>query len=210
MRHHPSRDWWLAVGLATLAGYVDAIGFLHLSGFFVSFMSGNTTQLAVGVAQRSGVATTAGGLVLGFVAGVVLGEVLGRASGGWRRPVVIAASAALLALATVVPMPAPGVVVLAAAMGALNAVFLRDGEVSIGVTYITGTLVKLGQHLAAALVGDEPLAACAPYLLLWLGLVGGGVIGAGIYAAGPVAALWYAAAAAGALSLVSIVVRTPR
>ncbi|KTT75694.1 YoaK family protein [Sphingomonas endophytica] len=210
MRYHPSRDWWLAVGLATLAGYVDAIGFLHLSGFFVSFMSGNTTQLAVGVARRSGAATTAGGLVLGFVAGVVLGEVLGRASGTWRRPVVIAASAALLALATVVPMPAPGVAVLAGAMGALNAVFLRDGEVSIGVTYITGTLVKFGQHLAAVLIGDEPFASCVPYLLLWVGLVGGGVIGAGTFAAGPVAALWYAAVAAGGLAMVSIAVRDPR
>src|SRR3546814_9729783 len=39
---------------------------------------------------------------------------------------------------------------LAAAMGAENGVFLRDREVSIGVTYMTGTLVRVGQKLAEA------------------------------------------------------------
>jgi uncharacterized membrane protein YoaK (UPF0700 family) len=37
----------LAGWLAALAGIVDAIGYLHLGGLFVSYMSGNSTQLAV-------------------------------------------------------------------------------------------------------------------------------------------------------------------
>ncbi|MDM8353607.1 DUF1275 family protein, partial [Brevundimonas diminuta] len=37
--------------LAGLAGYVDSLGFLHLGGVFVSFMSGNTTRLAVNLAE---------------------------------------------------------------------------------------------------------------------------------------------------------------
>ena len=36
-----------AVALAALAGCVDAIGFLSANGYFVSFMSGNTTRLGV-------------------------------------------------------------------------------------------------------------------------------------------------------------------
>ncbi|RSY01673.1 DUF1275 domain-containing protein, partial [Sphingomonas koreensis] len=36
-----------AVALAAMAGFVDAVGFLSADGYFVSFMSGNTTRLGV-------------------------------------------------------------------------------------------------------------------------------------------------------------------
>ena len=45
------RNLALACTLSALAGYVDAIGFLHLGGMFVSFMSGNSTRLGVSLAQ---------------------------------------------------------------------------------------------------------------------------------------------------------------
>ena len=41
----------LALSLAVLAGYVDSLGFLQLGGVFVSFMSGNSTRLAVSLAE---------------------------------------------------------------------------------------------------------------------------------------------------------------
>jgi len=50
MIRHPRRDQARAIGLAAIAGYVDAIAFVDLGGFFVSFMSGNSTRLAVGLA----------------------------------------------------------------------------------------------------------------------------------------------------------------
>src|SRR3546814_13016718 len=55
---------------------------------------------------------------------------------------------------------------LAAAMGAENGVFLRDREVSIGVTYMTGTLVRVGQKLAGSVLGRGRPVAWATYLLL--------------------------------------------
>ena len=44
----------LACALSALAGYVDAIGFLHLGGLFVSFMSGNSTRMGVSLAEGNG------------------------------------------------------------------------------------------------------------------------------------------------------------
>ena len=41
-----ARGLVLAAILAALAGMVDVIGYLHLKGLFISFMSGNSTQLA--------------------------------------------------------------------------------------------------------------------------------------------------------------------
>jgi uncharacterized membrane protein YoaK (UPF0700 family) len=46
-----ARGLVLAVMLAGLAGMVDVIGYLHLKGLFVSFMSGNSTQLAAALGQ---------------------------------------------------------------------------------------------------------------------------------------------------------------
>ena len=66
----------LAVGLAALAGFVDAFGFLSADGYFVSFMSGNTTRLGVNFARDPALALVPALLILGFVAGVVWGAPL--------------------------------------------------------------------------------------------------------------------------------------
>ena len=192
MLRHRKRDIAIAVAAATLAGYVDAIGFLSLGGFFVSFMSGNSTRLAVGVAGLSPEALIAARLILSFVAGVVLGSLIGAAA--------LVLVAGLLASAAIVAMGAPDLAMLlvAAAMGAENTTFERDGEVSIGLTYMTGALVKLGQRLAGAIMGG-PKLAWAPYLMLWLGLVGGAVAGALAWPVFGLAGLW--AGVAGALVL---------
>ena len=66
MQHYGRGEVALAVTLSAVAGYVDAIGFLKLGGFFVSFMSGNSTRLGVGLATAhwSAVATVLTILVL--------------------------------------------------------------------------------------------------------------------------------------------------
>jgi uncharacterized membrane protein YoaK (UPF0700 family) len=91
---------------------------------------------------------------------------------------------------------------LAAAMGAENATFEREGEVAIALTYMTGTLVKLGQHLATALRGGARFG-WLPYLWLWLGLAAGATAGALSFSAIGWTAIWAAVAAILLLALVS-------
>lgn len=155
----------VAICLAAVAGYVDAGGFIVTGGFFVSFMSGHTTRLGLALAETPLGAAIATGLIVAFIGGVVAGSLLGRAAGPRRAATVLGLVAGLLAGSALlhgVGWEAPGVALLGLAMGAVNTVFARDGEVRVGLTYMTGALVKVGQRLAAALTGGDPLSFAPP------------------------------------------------
>lgn len=197
----------LAVALSALAGFVDALGFVTLGGVFVSFMSGNSTRMSVGVADGhwSQAALVAGILGL-FVAGVVLGGVVAEITGPDRRTrksSVLAAVSVLLfvgAVAAGLGWTPVAIVAMTLAMGTENNVFRRDGETSVALTYMTGALVKIGQRLAAAMFGG-PRWSWLPYLGLWGGLVLGAVLGALAHRTFGLHALWFATVAAIALTV---------
>jgi len=194
-----------AVLLAALAGFVDALAYLSLGGFFASFMSGNTTRLGVGIATGDhAAALTAGALLLAFLCGVMIATMLAARFPKRRKPVVMAMVTALLALtallAGITDRRFP-LVLLPIAMGAENGVFNREGEVSIGLTYMTGTLVRIGQRLTGALLGSAPAFGWVRHLLLWLGFAVGVLIGGRVHLALGDTALWAATAAAGVLTL---------
>lgn len=202
----PRRTRFLAAGLSALAGFVDATGFLSLGGFFISFMSGNTTRLAVGLAQHKSAAIIAASIIILFVLGVIVGSLLGHRAGKYRAPIIIGYVAFLLAVAAGMGMagfPISSVICMTLAMGAENAIFARDNDVQIGLTYMTGTLVKLGQRLASAYLGGDSWEWW-PYFLLWLGLVCGAVTGAILFPILGLNNLWLASLAAAVLALVSL------
>lgn len=196
----------LAIALAMLAGYVDAIGFLSADGYFVSFMSGNTTRLAVDLALNWHRALTPALLIAGFVCGVTGGSVLATKAGIWRKPAVTGLVTALLLIAAsfraigAIPVSV-GALVLA--MGALNSTFQRNGEVAVGLTYMTGALVKLGQAIGGVLTG-QPRSGWLAHGLLWLGLALGAVAGAIIHMRLGEIASWIAAAWAGLASVATL------
>lgn len=186
-----------AASLSFVAGFVDALGFIHLGGYFVSFMSGNSTRMAVSLPER-----LSGGLLplslMGlFLVGVIGGTILTARFKGDHGRRMLVSLAVLLALAATFAATGHSqmaVLLTPIAMGAMNTMFQRDGEVSVGVTYMTGTLVKLGQRVAKALTGG-PRWTWTPYLLLWFGLVSGAICGAVIYPYLGLQALWLPAAA---------------
>ncbi|MET0967993.1 MAG: YoaK family protein [Tardiphaga sp.] len=190
----------LACTLSGLAGYVDGIGFIHLGGLFVSFMSGNSTRLGVMVAEMDWrKAVDALALIALFVAGAGAGSLIGRGRGRHRQWLLLLVEALLLAgaaAAAAYGRPQWAIAIIVLAMGLENAVFQVDGGAAgLGLTYMTGTLVRVGQLLAAALMGG-PRWAWLPNLLLWAALVIGAALGAMAYQRLNLAAVWFGAATA--------------
>lgn len=184
----------MAIALAALAGFIDALGYLSLGGIFVSFMSGNSTRFAVGLSDGRPLhlALLPLGIIMLFVIGVMAGRTIRHFS--LKRP-----STSVLALMTFTLICAGvshgfhetmlAISLMTITMGAANNVFFRDGEVTVGVTYMTGTLVKFGQRLAGKFLGEAD-HNWWPYLLLWIGLVCGAVLGSTGYAFFGLYALW--------------------
>ena len=203
----------IAIFLACLAGFVDAIAFTSLGGFFASFMSGNSTRLGVGLGGGGlGEAAIAGALVMSFVSGVILASVTARAYAAHPRESVMVVVTALLIAAAAVGTLQPGplvLILLAMAMGCENGVFNRDGQGGFGVTYLTGSLVRLGQKAANALMGDKDRWGWVPYLALWLGFVAGVVLGAASQWRWGWEALWAAPVAAAMLTVALRRTRAP-
>ncbi len=63
MHRHHRTEITLAAGLSAVAGFVDAVGFIHLGGYFVSFMSGNSTRAGALLADGSWLGVLLGWLV---------------------------------------------------------------------------------------------------------------------------------------------------
>lgn len=189
----------IAVLLAALAGFVDAVGFLASGGFFVSFMSGNSTRLGVGLADHLSAAMAAASLIGAFVFGVIVAALVKkRLSPRFRQTGVMAITATGLTIASGIAPVAPPIaacLAIALGMGAINLLFEEDGDVRIGLTYMTGTLVKLGHHVAGALTGG-PRWTWVSFLALWLGLAGGALVGAVAFGHLGLTATWVAAIAA--------------
>ncbi len=186
----------LAIAAAALAGFVDAAGFLSAQGYFVSFMSGNTTRLGVDLALRPMMAIIPAMLIVGFVLGVFVGALLAARAGAQRKVAVLALVTILLVAAAISHLVGAGLAMLGflvLAMGVLNNTFQRDGEVSVGLTYMTGALVRFAQGLAARITGTGG-EGWANWLLLWLGLALGAVTGAYTLLTWPAVALWLASA----------------
>ena len=202
MRDLRRRERLLAVVLAGTAGFVDAVGFLVVGGYFVSFMSGNSTRMVVGLAEGDhGGAAIAAVVLISFFSGAFGGALVTRRRNLDDRPAVLSLVALLLLAALAVHWATSAAVagvpvsmtLVAASMGAMNSVFHTAGEVSLGVTYMTGAVVKSAHRLVDALAGGS----WAPYrqqVALWASLALGGLLGAVLQVWMGVAALGLAAA----------------
>lgn len=175
---------WL---LAGLAGVLGATAFTHSAGYFVTFMTGNAQRAALGYFRGDVVlSVTAGLLILCFVAGVVVASVCRRHF--WvahpHGPTMLTTFSLLAA--TLVDVIDEGweenlldfapIMLVAFAIGALNTSFVKNGEVSVPLSYVTGTLVKMGQGIERHIAGGTA-ADWLGYFLLFSSFSLGAVVG---------------------------------
>jgi uncharacterized membrane protein YoaK (UPF0700 family) len=193
----------LAILLACLAGWIDAAGFLRLNGVFLSFMSGNTTQLGVAIARANSSSVL-------LIASVVALFVFGVFGGEWAaaigsRPLVLGGESVLLWMGAAAnwfePSSSVVLVPLVLAMGIQNASILRAPGTTISLTYVTGTLVHLGREIFEASRGATRWRSTLPYAAMWGGFLAGAVTGALAWQYWRVAAL---AAPAATVSLLAV------
>jgi uncharacterized membrane protein YoaK (UPF0700 family) len=181
----------------------DGVGYLHLGGLFVSFMSGNSTRTGASLAAGQWrAAAEAFSLIALFVAGAAGGSLIVLSRSVHRQPRILFVEALLLAgaaLCYALGLSRVAVAAIVLAMGLENAIFQIDAGGGLGLTYMTGALVKVGQMMAAALVGGGRFSFLN--LLLWASMVAGAMCGALAYHWINLAAIWFAAALALVLSV---------
>jgi uncharacterized membrane protein YoaK (UPF0700 family) len=145
----------LAALLATLAGFVDAYGIMAY-GVFVSFMSGNTTQTGYQAAEGEfGPASASALAILFFFIGTFAGALfVGPAVRHARRRVFAFVSATLAAIVGMTQLgflsTGFAIAIVSFAMGVFNSALSRVGAQAVSLAFVTGTLSRVGSHLALA------------------------------------------------------------
>ena len=186
-------EWALAIFLALIAGYLDGYGLLVL-GTYVSFMSGNTTITGLKSGQGNFQAALPSAIAIAsFVTGSFLGNLFGQSRLRHSHRLIFGVIAGLLA--TVAGLERHGlwngtaeIAMLSLAMGMMNPALSKVGAESVSLTFVTGTLNRIGSHLAAAAgrkplpegqgPGDSHLARAGIGASVWSGfLVGAGLSG---------------------------------
>ncbi|MBV8649912.1 MAG: DUF1275 domain-containing protein [Alphaproteobacteria bacterium] len=168
--------------LATVAGYVDTVGYLRFDAFG-GLMTGNTVFLGIALSSGDyGLALHYGAIILAFFVGVLMARTLLRFH--CQPAVVLTLSAALLVVCAFYDAPS-GAIVLAFAMGAENAAATRFGRVTLNTVFITGNLQKLGEGIVGLIWPGQGRHAEAPppgdvaiFGLVWLSYAIGAALGA--------------------------------
>ena len=196
----------LVASLSVLAGMTDAIGFMA-SGDFVSFMSGNTTRLAVAISAGDlGLTGRLSLLVATFVVGTALGVVVSRLGRRHALPLLLCI-AALLCGAALLPVTdaLPALLAAIIAMGMLNAAVEEVNGLPVGLTYVTGALSRFGRGLGRWVLGERR-NGWRVQLVPWAGMFVGAVIGALLEQRMGLKALVVSGVLAGLLGVVSLMI----
>ena len=186
MNKLPAKELRILIGLSFVAGLVDVLGFSSLGGHFLSFMSGNSTFLALAIG-RGDIMLGAG--LMALIGLFFIGVMMGMSVGGYRprasslKPLVLLIVALILfgsGFLTLFGFAEAAIGLAAMPMGMMNTALARKDGVVFGLTYLTGAVVQSAIQTYLKLMGDQEASAW-PFMAQWSALIMGGIIGVFLY-----------------------------
>ncbi|MFF0633040.1 YoaK family protein [Nocardia sp. NPDC004151] len=200
----------LSAVLSVLAGFIGAAAYAHSEGYFVTFMTGNTERAILGnFAGDYTLAVGAASIIVCFLAGVFVASICRRYWWTNHPHGATMLTSVALACAAIVDnilddrgIGLVPILFVAFGMGALNTSFVKNGEVSIPVSYVTGTMVKLAQGIERHAFGGGSVRDWLGYATQYFSFGTGALIG-GLVAVVVDGAYMLNAAVAGSLLVAS-------
>ncbi|MCS3531673.1 YoaK family protein [Chryseobacterium sp. JUb7] len=174
----------LAILLAFIAGYMDATGIIRWKTY-VSFMSGNTTQLGTALSgQKSEIIVTSAVVIGCFLLGIYAGTCLSLWKKVKIRTLPFYLVAGILAIYLMISQaynipPIPSVAVIGFSMGVMNTIVTSVGSQKVNTDFVTGTLNSLAINTAMLSMTDDTMEKkqyktnIIHLLLLWTGFLSG-------------------------------------
>ena len=174
----------LAILLAFVAGFVDAMGIIKWKTY-VSFMSGNTTQLGTAIyADRPGVISISVKVIGCFLLGIYAGTCLSLRKRLSIQTLPFMMVAGLLILYTIASYyfniaTILSIAIIGFSIGMMNTIVTAIGNQKVNTDFVTGTLNSLARNtamLSMAIDKTERKAYKANVihlLLVWMGFLSG-------------------------------------
>jgi uncharacterized membrane protein YoaK (UPF0700 family) len=174
----------IAVFLALVAGYTDSTGLIRWKTY-VSFMSGNTTQLGTALSNHtSGIIITSGTVIICFVFGIYTGTCLSLQKKSRNTALRFYIVSALLILYTIISYfymmnAVSSIAVIGFSMGIMNTIVTSVGSQKVNTDFVTGTLNSLAINTALLTMTKdkaekkEYTSHTVHLLLVWFGFLSG-------------------------------------
>lgn len=171
----------LSFNLSFITGFIDVIGFLLAGTVFLSFMSGNSTILADGIAKMDLKTIVNFGLsILTFVVGCFLGDIVASKVKDKVKIILlieIFIGMIFLAMASVTDTWY-SFLLLVIMMGMQNSIHVKVAGEEAAKTFVTGTLQKLGVALSQAVQKKGGYKKAGGLFFAWFSFFVGGFVGA--------------------------------
>lgn len=208
----------VAVLLAGITGFVDAVAFDRFLGVFPANQSGNAVFLGTSIGgSTTSTGWQSGVSMAGFALGIVAAELLRRRVRGARFGAwLLAAEVVLFAVAIAITGPIDGVhiiggvegyvliVLISMAMGVQTLVVRHVAGTAVATTYQTGAIARMGAAVTRVVSRESRLreeGELAVLVLVLAAYVGGAAVGA----APPGEWRWALALAAGVVAATAVV-----